>query len=146
MQLDDYVIIATGDGSVAMYRAAPQATNEQEGFVDGFVKVLADLHKQNQLIGGGGGGSGVSGTGEGRARQKGWANQRHVGAGFFGHSLLELPYHFRIMYHHMQAFSWQIRHAGWHTAVESAVEYIGVYGAESTSMRTNSISEWLGPL
>ncbi|XP_041826199.1 junE proto-oncogene, AP-1 transcription factor subunit [Melanotaenia boesemani] len=34
-----------------MYRA--QATNEQEGFADGFVKALADLHKQNQLVGGG---------------------------------------------------------------------------------------------
>ncbi|XP_069025130.1 junE proto-oncogene, AP-1 transcription factor subunit [Embiotoca jacksoni] len=32
-----------------MYRA--QATNEQEGFADGFVKALADLHKQNQLVG-----------------------------------------------------------------------------------------------
>ncbi|XP_012732946.1 junE proto-oncogene, AP-1 transcription factor subunit [Fundulus heteroclitus] len=30
-----------------------QATNEQEGFADGFVKALADLHKQNQLVGGG---------------------------------------------------------------------------------------------
>ncbi|XP_041816503.1 junE proto-oncogene, AP-1 transcription factor subunit [Chelmon rostratus] len=29
-----------------------QATNEQEGFADGFVKALADLHKQNQLVGG----------------------------------------------------------------------------------------------
>lgn len=29
-----------------------QATNEQEGFADGFVKALADLHKQNQLMGG----------------------------------------------------------------------------------------------
>uniref|UniRef100_A0A1A7Y7E5 BZIP domain-containing protein n=1 Tax=Iconisemion striatum TaxID=60296 RepID=A0A1A7Y7E5_9TELE len=28
------------------------ATNEQEGFADGFVKALADLHKQNQLVGG----------------------------------------------------------------------------------------------
>ncbi|XP_033976147.1 junE proto-oncogene, AP-1 transcription factor subunit [Trematomus bernacchii] len=28
-----------------------QATNEQEGFADGFVKALADLHKQNQLAG-----------------------------------------------------------------------------------------------
>lgn len=27
------------------------ATNEQEGFADGFVKALADLHKQNQLVG-----------------------------------------------------------------------------------------------
>ncbi|XP_056147102.1 junE proto-oncogene, AP-1 transcription factor subunit [Lampris incognitus] len=35
-----------------------QATNEQEGFADGFVKALADLHKQNQLIGGAGGGGG----------------------------------------------------------------------------------------
>lgn len=34
-----------------IYRA--QATNEQEGFADGFVKALADLHKQNQLVGGG---------------------------------------------------------------------------------------------
>lgn len=34
-----------------MYRN--QATNEQEGFADGFVKALADLHKQNQLVGGG---------------------------------------------------------------------------------------------
>ncbi|XP_053710070.1 junE proto-oncogene, AP-1 transcription factor subunit [Synchiropus splendidus] len=33
-----------------MYRS--QATNEQEGFADGFVKALADLHKQNQLVGG----------------------------------------------------------------------------------------------
>ncbi|XP_061658116.1 junE proto-oncogene, AP-1 transcription factor subunit [Syngnathoides biaculeatus] len=33
-----------------MYRN--QATNEQEGFADGFVKALADLHKQNQLVGG----------------------------------------------------------------------------------------------
>ncbi|MBN3314897.1 JUN factor, partial [Atractosteus spatula] len=32
-----------------MYRN--QVTNEQEGFADGFVKALADLHKQNQLIG-----------------------------------------------------------------------------------------------
>ncbi|XP_026154219.1 junE proto-oncogene, AP-1 transcription factor subunit [Mastacembelus armatus] len=34
-----------------IYRS--QATNEQEGFADGFVKALADLHKQNQLVGGG---------------------------------------------------------------------------------------------
>lgn len=34
-----------------MYRN--QATNEQEGFADGFVKALADLHKQNQLVGSG---------------------------------------------------------------------------------------------
>ncbi|XP_010885926.2 junE proto-oncogene, AP-1 transcription factor subunit [Esox lucius] len=32
-----------------MYRN--NATNEQEGFADGFVKALADLHKQNQLVG-----------------------------------------------------------------------------------------------
>ncbi|XP_035291386.1 transcription factor Jun-like isoform X1 [Anguilla rostrata] len=37
-------------GSNFMYRN--QVTNEQEGFADGFVKALADLHKQNQLIGG----------------------------------------------------------------------------------------------
>lgn len=36
-------------GSTFMYRN--QATNEQEGFADGFVKALADLHKQNQLMG-----------------------------------------------------------------------------------------------
>lgn len=36
-------------GSNFMYRN--QVTNEQEGFADGFVKALADLHKQNQLIG-----------------------------------------------------------------------------------------------
>lgn len=34
-----------------IYRS--QATNEQEGFADGFVKALADLHKQNQLVGAG---------------------------------------------------------------------------------------------
>lgn len=32
-----------------MYRN--HATNEQEGFADGFVQALADLHKQNQLVG-----------------------------------------------------------------------------------------------
>ncbi|XP_030640713.1 junE proto-oncogene, AP-1 transcription factor subunit [Chanos chanos] len=36
-------------GNPFMYRN--QATNEQEGFADGFVKALADLHKQNQLVG-----------------------------------------------------------------------------------------------
>ncbi|XP_061071559.1 junE proto-oncogene, AP-1 transcription factor subunit [Conger conger] len=36
-------------GGPFMYRN--QATNEQEGFADGFVKALADLHKQNQLMG-----------------------------------------------------------------------------------------------
>ncbi|XP_028660877.1 junE proto-oncogene, AP-1 transcription factor subunit [Erpetoichthys calabaricus] len=34
-----------------MFRNQVQVTNEQEGFADGFVKALADLHKQNQLIG-----------------------------------------------------------------------------------------------
>ncbi|XP_076867477.1 junE proto-oncogene, AP-1 transcription factor subunit [Brachyhypopomus gauderio] len=37
-------------GGAFLYRN--QATNEQEGFADGFVKALADLHKQNQLVGG----------------------------------------------------------------------------------------------
>ncbi|XP_031434146.1 junE proto-oncogene, AP-1 transcription factor subunit [Clupea harengus] len=37
-------------GNPFMYRNA--ATNEQEGFADGFVKALAELHKQNQLVGG----------------------------------------------------------------------------------------------
>lgn len=36
-------------GNPFMYRN--QVTNEQEGFADGFVKALADLHKQNQLVG-----------------------------------------------------------------------------------------------
>ncbi|XP_041755287.2 transcription factor AP-1-like [Coregonus clupeaformis] len=36
-------------GNPFMYRN--NATNEQEGFADGFVKALADLHKQNQLVG-----------------------------------------------------------------------------------------------
>ncbi|XP_063067053.1 junE proto-oncogene, AP-1 transcription factor subunit [Engraulis encrasicolus] len=36
-------------GNPFMYRN--QATNEQEGFADGFVKALAELHKQNQLVG-----------------------------------------------------------------------------------------------
>ncbi|OCT59180.1 transcription factor jun-D [Xenopus laevis] len=34
-----------------LYRNQPVITQEQEGFVDGFVKALADLHKQNQLLG-----------------------------------------------------------------------------------------------
>lgn len=46
-------LVATCPGSNAnspfIYRN--QATNEQEGFADGFVKALADLHKQNQLVG-----------------------------------------------------------------------------------------------
>lgn len=40
-----------GSAPTFIYRS--QATNEQEGFADGFVKALADLHKQNQLVGGG---------------------------------------------------------------------------------------------
>lgn len=36
-------------GNPFMYRN--HATNEQEGFADGFVKALAELHKQNQLVG-----------------------------------------------------------------------------------------------
>ncbi|XP_042300695.1 transcription factor AP-1-like, partial [Sceloporus undulatus] len=31
--------------------SAAQVTQEQEGFADGFVKALANLHKQNQLLG-----------------------------------------------------------------------------------------------
>ncbi|PWA16003.1 hypothetical protein CCH79_00017762 [Gambusia affinis] len=42
---------ASGAANPFLYRS--QATNEQEGFADGFVKALADLHKQNQLVGGG---------------------------------------------------------------------------------------------
>ncbi|XP_018427328.1 PREDICTED: transcription factor AP-1-like [Nanorana parkeri] len=34
-----------------LYRNQPIITQEQEGFADGFVKALADLHKQNQLLG-----------------------------------------------------------------------------------------------
>lgn len=40
----------SNSGNPFIYRN--QATNEQEGFADGFVKALADLHKQNQLVGG----------------------------------------------------------------------------------------------
>lgn len=40
---------ASAANSPFVYRN--QATNEQEGFADGFVKALADLHKQNQLVG-----------------------------------------------------------------------------------------------
>ncbi|XP_066473325.1 transcription factor Jun-like [Tiliqua scincoides] len=46
----------TGGGPF-LYRPQPPApqqqpvTQEQEGFADGFVKALADLHKQNQLLG-----------------------------------------------------------------------------------------------
>lgn len=56
----EHLIIQSNQGLVAtcpvsnanspfIYRS--QATNEQEGFADGFVKALADLHKQNQLVG-----------------------------------------------------------------------------------------------
>uniref|UniRef100_A0A8C5WBA5 BZIP domain-containing protein n=1 Tax=Leptobrachium leishanense TaxID=445787 RepID=A0A8C5WBA5_9ANUR len=34
-----------------LYRNQQLITQEQEGFADGFVKALADLHKQNQLLG-----------------------------------------------------------------------------------------------
>ncbi|XP_075064061.1 transcription factor Jun-like [Mixophyes fleayi] len=34
-----------------LYRNQHVITQEQEGFADGFVKALADLHKQNQLLG-----------------------------------------------------------------------------------------------
>ncbi|XP_068090364.1 transcription factor Jun-like [Hyperolius riggenbachi] len=34
-----------------LYRNQQMITQEQEGFADGFVKALADLHKQNQLLG-----------------------------------------------------------------------------------------------
>ncbi|XP_077201560.1 transcription factor Jun-like [Paroedura picta] len=50
--------VAAAGGGPFLYRpsqppAQPQAvTQEQEGFADGFVKALADLHKQNQLLGG----------------------------------------------------------------------------------------------
>ncbi|XP_061587528.1 transcription factor JunD-like [Cololabis saira] len=52
----EHLIFQSGQGLVNagnpfLYRG--QATNEQEGFADGFVKALADLHKQNQLVGGG---------------------------------------------------------------------------------------------
>ncbi|KAM3843391.1 transcription factor Jun-like [Vipera latastei] len=49
--------VAAAGGAPFLYRspqssAPPQAvTQEQEGFADGFVKALADLHKQNQLLG-----------------------------------------------------------------------------------------------
>ncbi|XP_063150954.1 transcription factor Jun-like [Candoia aspera] len=49
--------VAAAPGAPFLYRspqssAQPQAvTQEQEGFADGFVKALADLHKQNQLLG-----------------------------------------------------------------------------------------------
>ncbi|XP_023659085.2 transcription factor JunD-like [Paramormyrops kingsleyae] len=40
-----------GRGSTSPFLYRGQVTNEQEGFADGFVKALADLHKQNQLVG-----------------------------------------------------------------------------------------------
>ncbi|XP_060092355.1 transcription factor Jun-like [Heteronotia binoei] len=49
--------VAGAPGGPFLYRppqpqGQPQAvTQEQEGFADGFVKALADLHKQNQLLG-----------------------------------------------------------------------------------------------
>ncbi|KAJ6657090.1 hypothetical protein lerEdw1_002835 [Lerista edwardsae] len=49
--------VAATSGGPFLYRppqpSAPQqaVTQEQEGFADGFVKALADLHKQNQLLG-----------------------------------------------------------------------------------------------
>ncbi|XP_034457630.1 transcription factor jun-D-like [Hippoglossus hippoglossus] len=58
----EHLIIQTNQGLVTTSPASNstnpfiyrnQATNEQEGFADGFVKALADLHKQNQLVGGG---------------------------------------------------------------------------------------------
>ncbi|CAI5796716.1 transcription factor jun-D-like [Podarcis lilfordi] len=51
------VVAAAAAGGSFLYRspqpsAQQQAvTQEQEGFADGFVKALADLHKQNQLLG-----------------------------------------------------------------------------------------------
>ncbi|XP_077478886.1 junE proto-oncogene, AP-1 transcription factor subunit [Stigmatopora argus] len=53
----EHLIIQSNQGLVTGNSTNPflyrnQATNEQEGFADGFVKALADLHKQNQLVGG----------------------------------------------------------------------------------------------
>ncbi|KAM4528272.1 junE proto-oncogene, AP-1 transcription factor subunit isoform 1-T2 [Odontesthes bonariensis] len=47
------VTTSPGSNSTNPFIYRGQATNEQEGFADGFVKALADLHKQNQLVGGG---------------------------------------------------------------------------------------------
>lgn len=47
--LEHLIIQSNQANSPFIYRN--QATNEQEGFADGFVKALADLHKQNQLVG-----------------------------------------------------------------------------------------------
>ncbi|XP_075993440.1 junE proto-oncogene, AP-1 transcription factor subunit [Genypterus blacodes] len=46
-------LVTAGPVSHSALICPSQATNEQEGFADGFVKALADLHKQNQLVGGG---------------------------------------------------------------------------------------------
>lgn len=45
-------LVATSPGATNTFMYRSPATNEQEGFADGFVKALADLHKQNQLVGG----------------------------------------------------------------------------------------------
>uniref|UniRef100_A0A8D0E7A3 Transcription factor JunB n=1 Tax=Salvator merianae TaxID=96440 RepID=A0A8D0E7A3_SALMN len=42
----------TGPSSPTGAGSSATVTQEQEGFADGFVKALADLHKQNQLLGG----------------------------------------------------------------------------------------------
>ncbi|XP_063311413.1 transcription factor Jun-like [Pelobates fuscus] len=42
---------APGGPHPFLYRNQQMITQEQEGFADGFVKALADLHKQNQLLG-----------------------------------------------------------------------------------------------
>ncbi|XP_029909611.1 junE proto-oncogene, AP-1 transcription factor subunit [Myripristis murdjan] len=51
VQSNQGLVTTTNSANPFLYRN--QATNEQEGFADGFVKALADLHKQNQLVGGG---------------------------------------------------------------------------------------------
>ncbi|KAM4706810.1 transcription factor Jun-like [Discoglossus pictus] len=43
--------LPTGPSHTFLYRSQQDITQEQEGFADGFVKALADLHKQNQLLG-----------------------------------------------------------------------------------------------
>ncbi|KAM9137514.1 transcription factor Jun-like [Pangshura tecta] len=52
----EQLLIQGGPGPAPPPAAGPflyrqQVTQEQEGFADGFVKALADLHKQNQLLG-----------------------------------------------------------------------------------------------
>uniref|UniRef100_A0A8D2J0K2 Transcription factor JunB n=1 Tax=Varanus komodoensis TaxID=61221 RepID=A0A8D2J0K2_VARKO len=50
--LEQLLIQAGSPGLAGPPSAQQQAvTQEQEGFADGFVKALADLHKQNQLLG-----------------------------------------------------------------------------------------------